>query len=350
MEGRTKKKLVTGLSLRPVVVIPNLNGGQDLLAAVQSLVAQTLKPHIIIVDNASTDGSVDAVVAAHTEVEIIRHTRNLGYAGGVNPGFKRAIEMGADYVAPFNDDAVADATWLEHLVDFLDRHPAYGMAACKVITSDGTSLDSTGEFYTTWGLPYPRGRGETDIAAYDAQTDIFGASGAASLYRVRMLQEIGLLDEDFFAYYEDVDLSFRAQLAGWKVAYVPQSLVYHKIGNTSKRMRGFTTYQATKNLPWVLWKNVPGALLPSVLPRFIFAYAMFLGRSIFRGHAWYAFKGLVVSLGLLPKKLAARHRIQSRRKVTSAYISSIIVHDLPENAGKLRQLRVLGRKLTGRPT
>lgn len=90
-----------------------------------------------------------------------------------------------------------------------------------------------------------------------------------------MLQEIGLFDEDFFAYYEDVDLSFRAQLSGWKVLYSPAAIAYHQIGATSSKIEGFTTYQTIKNLPWLLWKNVPSRLLWQVVPRFKLAYVSF---------------------------------------------------------------------------
>lgn len=336
-----------------VVVIPNWNGEVSLRACLDSLVSQSLRAHIIMVDNGSIDGSIALVEQHYPEVEIIRHDRNKGYAGGVNPGFRRALEMGADYVAPLNNDAVADKLWLETLVNYLDNHPAVGIATCKVTSADGRHLDSTGDYYTNWGLPYPRGRGEENSPKYDALPDVFGASGAASLYRVKMLAEIGLLDEDFFAYYEDVDLSFRAQLAGWKVAYVPQSIVYHELSVTASRVRGFFTYQTIKNLPWLLWKNVPAPLLFSVLPRFTLAHTLFVGRAVLRGHAWYALKALAVCFCLFPKKLVERHQIQSHRKVTPDYIWSIITHDLPPNAANLRRLRgtwwkLTGKKLTGR--
>jgi GT2 family glycosyltransferase len=107
------------------------------------------------------------------------------------------------------------------------------------------------------------------------------------LYRVSMLREIGLLDEDFFAYYEDVDISFRAQLAGWKVAYVPASVVYHELSVTGKRIKGFFTYQTVKNYPWLLIKNVPASLLPRVFPRFALAQLLFVGRAFQRGQSQF---------------------------------------------------------------
>lgn len=333
---------------QPVVIIPNLNGGGELLDAVDSLVTQTLAPHIIVVDNASTDDSITKLQHKYPDIEVILHDTNRGYAGGVNPGFARAIEMGATYTAPFNDDAVADPEWLQKLVAVLDANPHVGAAACKVLTADGKHLDSSADIYTNWGLPYPRGRGEADTGQYDHLTDIFGASGAASLYRVSALKQVGLLDEDFFAYYEDVDLSFRLQLAGWKVRYVPESRVYHKIGMTSGRMKGFTTYQTMKNLPLVAFKNVPKKYLWSVTWRLTIARTLFLGRAITRGQGWVALKGDLAATRLLIAKRTERKHIQSTKAVSDDYIWGIMTHDLPPNATALRKLRAKYWRITRR--
>ncbi len=330
---------------RPVVVIPSLNEGDDLLHAVQSLLDQSLQPHIIVVNNASTDGSPEMLAEKYPGVECIHNQRNEGYTGGVNPGFKRAIELGAKYVAPFNADAVADKRWLKQLVEYLNSHPKVGAAAPKVVTMDRERLDSTGDYYTSWGLTYPRGRREYDLNKYDGLTDIFAASGAASLYRVKTLEQVGLLDQDFFAYYEDVDLSFRMQLAGWKVAFVPSALVYHLISKTSSRMKGFTTYNTMKNLPVLWFKNVPKQFFWSVGLRLVLAHTLFFGRAVTRGQGWPALKGALMSLYLICKKIPARRHIQRTKKVSDRYIWSMLVHDLPPNASALRRLRSLWRKL-----
>lgn len=327
-----------------VVVVPNWNGADSLASCLDSLQAQSLKAHIIVVDNGSTDGSLE-LLERYSGVEVIKHDVNKGYAGGVNPGFRRAIELKAAYAAPFNNDAVADKDWLKTLAAYLDKQPRAGAAAPKVLTADGKRLDSTGDLYTVWGLPYPRGRGETDTDKYDAQTDIFGASGAASLYRVAMLKEIGLLDEDFFAYYEDVDLSFRAQLAGWRVAFVPQSVVYHQIGGTSGKLKGFAAYQTLKNQPLLLYKNVPRQYLWRVGWRFTLAHTLFFLRAVSRGQGWPALKGDLKGTYLLFKKSAERRRIQRGRHVSDEYIWGIMAHDLPPNARALRRLRGGWRKV-----
>jgi GT2 family glycosyltransferase len=330
---------------KPVVVIPNLNGGEALLDAVASLRAQTLQPHIIVVDNASTDGSADTVHGQFPDVEIIRNRRNKGYAGGVNPGLRRAIALGASYVAPFNDDAVAAPDWLERLVSSLENHEAYGAVACKVLQDDKHTLDSTGDYLTHWGLPYPRGRGETDRGQYDIPGEIFAASGAASLFRVETLKQVGLFDEAFFAYYEDVDLGFRMQNQGWQVGYEPQAVVYHKIGMTSGRMKGFTTYQTLKNLPLLVWKNVPFLLLFRVLPRFYLAYWLFFFRAFSRGHAWPALRGVFMATFWLMWKLPELATLDSKRKISSKKVWSLLHHDLPPNARALRKLRGAWRRL-----
>ncbi len=319
------------------VIVPNWNGVDELAECLDSLLAQTYEARIIVVDNGSVDGSLD-LLSKYSSIELIKHTKNLGYAGGVNPGFKRAIELGLDYAAPFNNDAVADKDWLKHLVDALDSDPKVGIVTSKILNQDGTQIDSTGDYYTIWGLPYPRGRGETDIDKYDDRTEIFAASGGASLYRVKMLEQIGLLDQAFFAYYEDVDLSFRAQLAGWKVRFAPKAVVHHKISVTSNKIKGFATYQTVKNLPWLFWKNVPGTYLWRVFPRLFVAYNSFYLRAVTRGQFWPATKGMVVSISRFIPVLIQRYKIQSKRKVTSRYIWDNLVHDLPPNAKALRKL------------
>ncbi len=335
---------------KPVVVIPNWDGEAGLIACIDSVLGGSLVPYLIVVDNGSTDGSVALIESKYPGVELIKHDHNLGYTGGVNPGYARAIELGATYVAPFNNDAVADKLWLETLVTYLDTHPGVGIATCKVASSDGTHLDSTGDLYTTWGLPYPRGRGELDSGQYDSAdfTEIFGASGAASLYRVSMLDTIGLLDDDFFAYYEDVDLSFRAQLTGYKVHYVPKSIIYHETGSTGGRIKGFLTYQTMKNLPMLLVKNVPARLLPPILPRFILVYLSFFVSALQRHQFGYALRGALRALGYAPRKLRQRRRIQKTATVDATYIASLLLWDLPPNATRLRGLRSKWHKLRGK--
>ncbi|MBX4197087.1 glycosyltransferase [Candidatus Saccharibacteria bacterium] len=330
------------------VVIPNWNGADRLRSCLDSLRTQSLQHQIIVVDNGSVDESVEIIEKEYPEIILIRHKRNKGFAGGVNAGIKYAIQHSAKYVALLNNDAVADKKWLKNLVGFLDDNPKTGIATSKICDDKKTHLDSTGDLYTIWGLPYPRGRGEPYTNKYDADTLVFAASGGASLYRIKMLEQIGLFDEDFFAYYEDVDISFRAQLAGWKISYVPEAVVYHEIGATSGLIKGFTTYQTLKNLPLLLWKNVPWKLMPKVWPRLVLAYCGIVFSALRRGQFAAVIKALVVGAILWPKKLIERGRIQRNRQVPTSYVNSIITHDLPPNAHKLRALRAKWWRLQGK--
>jgi GT2 family glycosyltransferase len=235
-----------------------------------------------------------------------------------------------------------------YLVEALDKNPTVGIATCKFMSIDKKHLDSTGDIYTTWGLPFPRGRGEPVSDKYDKDVYIFGASGGASLYRADMLCEIGLFDEKFFAYYEDIDISFRAHLAGWKVLFAPKAVAYHQIGATSSRIKGFTTYQTMKNVPMLFWKNVPWKFIPCILPRLFFAYWTMVAKAIVTGRGWPAIKGQLVFIKNYPRIFHERRRIQKHKQVTDDYIASILTWDLPPNAQNLRNLRAKWWKLRRR--
>jgi hypothetical protein len=304
-----------------------------------SLLTQSHPVTVIVVENGSVDGSLAYLIAMFPGVTVIPHPTNLGFAGGVNSGIRHAIAQGFELVGLFNNDAVADKDWVAELVKNLDANPTLGIATAKLLSIDGTHLDSTGDFYSSWGIPFPRGRGEVASTKYDDDTAVFSASGGASLYRVSMLEEIGLFDEDFFAYYEDVDLSFRAQLAGWGVEFVPGSIAYHRISATSGKVKGFANHQTIKNLPWVLWKNLPARLFPAVFPRFCVAYASMVFGAVARGDGRGAARGVGISLLLLPKKLLERFKIQRSSVVSAGHIRGLMLWDIPPTAGRLRGLR-----------
>lgn len=327
------------------VVVPNWNGKEDLPECLDALLQQTLPCEVVVVENGSTDGSIELLAEKYPQITVLPQKKNLGFAGGVNVGIRYALEHEFPYIALLNNDAIAHRDWLKHLVDALEENPKVGMATCKFMDSDKEHLDSTGDIYTIWGLPFPRGRGEPVSDRYDKDIHIFGASGGASVYRGDMLSEIGLFDEKFFAYYEDIDISFRAHLAGWKVLFVPQAIAYHQIGATSSRIKGFTTYQTMKNLPMVFWKNVPWSLVPHIFPRLFFAYWTMVAKAIVTGRGWSAIKGQLAFIKNHPHIFRERRRIQKHKQVTDEYIRSILTWDLPPNAKNLRALRAKWWKL-----
>jgi GT2 family glycosyltransferase len=322
------------------VVVINWNGEQDSLECIASLKKQSLSHTVLAVDNGSTDNFAKKITESHEDVVLLKNERNLGFSGGANIGMRYAIDHNFKYVALINNDARPDKNWLKNLTKTMTEDESAGIVTCKLLKLDG-SFDSTGDQYTIWGLAYPRGRDTLDNGQFQKKEYVFAASGGASLYRVKMLQDVGIFDNDFFAYFEDVDLSFRAQLRGWKIVYQPEAIAHHQVGGTSGKIKGFTTYQTLKNLPFIVVKNVPARLLFQVVPRFMIAYWSIFFSSLKQGKAKSAIKGLFMATILTPKKLLQRFSIQHKTIVDPAYIRSIIVPDLPPNAHKLRRLRAI---------
>ena len=317
------------------VVIPSWNEKDLLGICLDSLLAQTQKANIIVVDNGSSDGSAAFIRENYVGVQLIERDKNYGFTGGVNPGIEAALQKGDEFVALFNNDAVAEKDWLEKLVSTARKHPKVGIVTSKLMLMDKKHIDSTGEFYSVWGVPFPRGRDEVDKGQYDELTEIFAASGGASLYRSKMLGEIGLFDEDFFAYFEDVDMSFRAQLAGWKVLYEPGAVAYHHRGATSGKLGDFTRYHSSKNFLLLYTKNMPTRLYVKYLPLFMLVFSSWFLASLVRGKIIPFMKGVLKVLALLSKTKGKRRTIQRSRKVSVKYIDKMLYHHPPPGWQKM---------------
>ena len=318
---------------RVAIVVLNWDGAKIIGKCLDSLAKQSYKSYkIIVVDNGSTDNSKEVLVKYQNnladKIHVIYNHKNSGFAGGVNIGIKYATANNFDAVALFNNDATADEGWLFALVNILSNHEDVGISTGLLLHDDRKTIDSTGDWYSVWGLAFPRSR---DKEASNAPKSgyVFGATGGASLYRIEMLKDVGLFDEDFFAYYEDVDLSFRAQLKGWKVYYTKDAIAYHKRGVTSSRIKGFDKYQMFKNLPMLFVKNVPKGLLFKIGLRFKLIYFLMFVNVLFGGSFVPAAKGMFMSAYLFPSSIAKRINIQRNSKVDKEYIYSIIWKELP---------------------
>jgi GT2 family glycosyltransferase len=326
------------------VVVPNWNGADRLEPCVRSLAAQRRHDfEIVVVDNGSTDGSVRlldrlAGEIAPVPLTVLRSGVNLGFAGGVNLGIRRALEGGADAIALLNNDAVAEPGWLGALAGVLDAEPDVAIATGRLLLRDGRTVDSTGDFYSVWGLAFPRDRDQPAEPVRESG-DVFAASGGASLYRASVFVDVGLFDEAFFAYFEDVDLSFRARLAGHRIRYCAEAVAFHDQGATSRTMSGFATRQFFRNLPLLLAKNVPARLLPAVLPRFVLVYALMLVHQFRRGEASAAFRGALRSLPLVAGGLGRRRAIQRGRRIDPVALRAQLWPGLPPGMRVLRGTR-----------
>jgi GT2 family glycosyltransferase len=340
------------------IVVPNWNGADRLGPCIRSLADQDHdhdRFEIVVVDNGSTDASVDVLAGLAGEIApirltVVRNDVNLGFAGGVNRGIRYALDHGFDAVALFNNDAVADRHWLSALADVIETQPDVAIATSRLLMADGETVDSSGDFYSLWGLAFPRDRDQPSQPVRESG-DVFGATGGASLFRASLFADIGLFDEDFFAYFEDVDVSFRAQLAGNRVFYCADAVAYHDQGATSREMSGFATRQFFRNLPLLLVKNVPGRLLPAVLPRFSLVYPLMVLNSFRRGqgHGPAALRGAVASVRLVvPDGLRKRMAIQRARRLSPADVRELLWSELPPGMRVLRGTRDRVARLLGR--
>lgn len=317
------------------IIVPNWNGKKFIGECLESLKKQSTSANIVVADNGSGDGSVEYIKANFPKVHVLELDKNYGFAGGVNRGIEYAIKNGAEYIALLNNDAVADEKWLENLLQTMKKDNKTGIVTGKLMRSDKKHIDSTGEGYSVWGLPFPRGRNEVDHGQFDEPGEVFGASGGASLYRVKMLKQIGLFDEDFFAYFEDVDISFRAQLAGWKIIYTPKAVAYHHIGATSSKLGSFTRYHSIKNFILLYHKNMPLPLFVKYWPLFMAQLIRMKLGSIRDGQFGAFLKAYFKSMFLMPGLVLSRIRMQRKRQVSVKYIGSILYHKRPPRINKL---------------
>jgi GT2 family glycosyltransferase len=248
------------------VIIPNWNGHSLLTECLAALRAQTFRDfEIIVVDNGSRDGSVEWLAEQAPDVIVIRNETNLGFAVANNQGFRAAR---APLLVALNNDALPEPAWLQVLVETAAREMWAGMLACRIVRRDPAGvIDSLGIEVDRAGVAWNRawGRPTTDRLVYQP-AEVFGPSGAAAVYRRALLDQIGLFDEDLFAYYEDVDLAWRAQRAGARCLYVPDAIVHHLHSATSKQGSAFKTRLLGRNKWWVIAKNYPFASLWYYVP------------------------------------------------------------------------------------
>jgi len=300
------------------LIIINWNGVHLLKGCLDGVLSQTYENRIVtVVDNGSGDGSAQYIKTNYPEVNLIELPMNIGFTVANNIA---ASNVRADYVALLNNDAVPDQDWLTNLHAALMAQESAGFAASKMLFYDRPeTIDRAGDAFTKAGAASMRGRGRPS-SEYGVPEWIFGACGGASMYRMEMIEEVGFFDDDFFLVYEDVDLSFRAQLQGYRCIYVPDAIVYHKGSQSIRTDSPVSVYYGHRNLEWAYIKNMPASLL---FRTFIFHIVYDLAALIYfllNGNAkpyirakWHAVKGF-------KRALAKRHEIQKNKKVGDEYI------------------------------
>jgi GT2 family glycosyltransferase len=305
------------------VVVPTWNGAHLLPDCLASLRRQTYPMvEVVVADGCSDDATRPLLAASFPDVRLVRLGRNRGFAGNVNAGVRAAR---GEVVLLLNNDAEAEVDWVERCVERLEREPTLGAVASKVLFSDRRTLNSAGDVVGLDGLPRQRGAGRPDGPAWDVPRAVFGAMGGAATYRRAMLADVGLLDEAYFMYLEDVDLAFRAQLRGWGCAYEPAARVYHRGGASGGGV--LESFYNGRNLIRLLVKNVPRGLVGELLPGALRAQAE---RAASAARAWRGaaaratLRGQAVGLAGLASHVAARRAVQSRRRVSDAHVRALL--------------------------
>ena len=307
------------------VIVVNWNGAHLLPGCLDALRRQTWRDfEVVVVDNGSSDDSLALLARDYPDVRVIAVDENLGLAGGTNVGI-RATD--APIVATLNNDTEADPRWLEELRAALAAHPEAGSAASKMLLFDHRdTIQSAGDFYRLDGLPGNRGVWEKDNGRYAQPELVFGACAGAAAYQRSMLDDVGLFDDAFFMYCEDVDLAFRGQLLGYRCIYVPTAIVYHMLSATGGGP--LASYYCGRNFLRVIAKDMPGPLLRRSWPRIALAQlrrALDALRHVREPAARATLRGQWDGLRELPRILAQRREVQARRRVPIRYLRSIMV-------------------------
>ena len=246
------------------IVVVTWNGRQYLDACLRAAGAQQgVSAEIIVVDNGSTDGSAEFVRTTFPHVRVIALTENRGFAGGNNVG---AHEARGEYVAFLNNDTVADVNWLRALRAGIDRTDGFALTTSRIVyMHDPSVIDSAGDGMLRCGGAFKRHHGEAADRA-GTTTEVFGVCGAACLMPKAVFDELGGFDDQFFASHEDVDLSYRARLRGYRCRYVSDAIVRHHGSATLGTVSARAVFQGQRNLEWVYLKNTPAWLLVRTLP------------------------------------------------------------------------------------
>lgn len=301
-------------------MIVNLNGGELLGRALDALARQTVRPaRVIVVDNASTDGSAEALERRYPGVEIVQLDENIGFAAANNLVVRRADDC--EWIALLNPDAFPEAAWLETLLDAAATDPGFSFFGSRLLRADDPEeLDGAGDVYHVSGMAWRRGHRERADGAFLGREEVFSPCAAAALYRRDAFLSVGGFDESYFCYVEDTDLSFRLRLAGHQCLYVPQAVVHHVGSAIAGEQSDFTLYHSFRNLNWTFVKNMPRALFWLYLPQLLFINVLLLVALTLRRRPRIVLSAQWAAVRGLPRVLRQRRALQRARVARTSEI------------------------------
>jgi GT2 family glycosyltransferase len=297
------------------VVIVDWNSGDRIVRCLAHLSAQTVRPRsVVVVDNASESETWRHARGVDLPLEVVRMPENLGFAAGTNRGITLATSV--EWVALLNPDAYPEPEWLEALLSAARSHPEYAFFASRqLLFDDPERIDGVGDCYAVSGLAGRRRHGEPAAGNCVDPEEVFGPCAAAALYRRDSVLEVGGLDEEFFCYFEDVDLAFRLRLAGHRCLYVPNAVVRHEGSASSGRRSDFSVYHGHRNLTWTFFKDMPWPLLALYGAHHLLLTLVSLVAFTLRGQGRPIWKAKWDALRGLPRVLRRRREVQARPRV-----------------------------------
>lgn len=304
------------------VVIVTWNGRQYLEACLNAVAAQAgVSTETIVVDNGSSDGTVAYVRERFPSVRVIALPDNRGFAGGNNAGVRKARGR---FIALLNNDTVPEPGWLAALLGGLHEDTGFALVTSRIVyMHDPGLIDSAGDGMLASGGAFKRHHGASVELARES-IEVFGVCGAACLMPRRVFDELGGFDEDFFVSHEDVDLSYRARLLGYRCRYVANAVVRHHGSVTIGRVSGFAIFQGQRNLEWLYVKNTPLALLVRTLPSHLLYMAVAGLHFARRGALGPFVRAKLAALAGMPGALRKRRHVQRARRVEAAALRSLM--------------------------
>lgn len=306
------------------VIIVNWNGGDLLKACLDSIKQQTVKPsQIIVVDNASSDHSL-SLALYFSGVEVIQLKENVGFAKANNQAIAHCK---TEYIALLNPDAIAHADWLEQLINSAKQHPECGAwGSRQMIYGQSNKLDGIGDVYHFSGLAWRHRYGKTLNSDDLKARFIFSPCACAALYKAQAVFEVGGFDEDYFCYFEDVDLGFRLQLAGYPSRYVPNAVVEH-VGSYSSggQHSDFAVYYGHRNLVWTFFKNMPGILFWACLPFHLLLNGLSLIYFAIQGQSRAILRAKIDACYGIARLWKKRRETQKKRQISVLHLASLLV-------------------------
>jgi len=292
------------------VIIANFNGAQHLEPCLNAVLAQDYpRFEVILADDGSTDGSPALVRGKFPSVIVLENTHNRGFAAVNNQAIRASH---GDYIVTLNNDTRVEPGFLAEMVRVAESDSRIGACAPLIILHHRRLVDSAGIEVDWAGIAWQRRRGEPIGTSRDPE-EVFGACAGAALYRRTMLDEVGLFDEQYFAYYEDVDLAWRAKLAGWRCVHVPTAIVHHVHSAFWGKQPGRKTYLLARNKLLTVIKDYPGPELLLGWPLVLVYDLLSLGYAIWRGQGISAWRGRWDALTHLGWALRQRRVVQTLR-------------------------------------